>query len=199
MSDMAPVERAPRQRARRKSTVSATVLAMHLDVSRTFVTKLASDGVLERQGDGFNLDQCRIAYIRFLRRARQQSVRSEAADAIAQAKVELARLKVAERVKRVVPVELFDEMVEGVMGMATTHMLTIPFLVAGRQDRELRARIDKGVFEARKRLAQDLQREAHKWDDSFRRHMEQVLKGQAITLADALDDDPKDATNDDRR
>lgn len=196
MSDMATVERAPGQRTRRKSTVSATVLAMHLDVSRTFVTKLASDGVLERQGDGFNLDQCRIAYIRFLRRARQQSVRSEAADALAQTKVELARLRVAERVKRVVPVELFDEMVESVMGMATTHMLTIPFIVAGRQDRELRQRIDKGVFEARKRLAQDIQRQSHKWDETFRQRMMLVLKGTA-KITPAPDEAANDPVDDD--
>ena len=36
------------------------------------------EGVIQRQGHGFLLDQSRVAYLRFLRRERQQSPRTEA-------------------------------------------------------------------------------------------------------------------------
>ena len=57
--------------------VSASALALHLDCSRTYIGKLEAEGVIERQGDGFLLDQSRVAYLRYLRRERQQSPRSE--------------------------------------------------------------------------------------------------------------------------
>ena len=55
--------------------VSASALALHLDCSRTYISKLEADGVIQRQGDGFPLDQSRVAYLRYLRRERQQSPR----------------------------------------------------------------------------------------------------------------------------
>ena len=60
------------------ATVSASALALHLDCSRTYIGKLEAEGVIQRQGDGFPLDQSRVAYLRHLRRERQQSPRSEA-------------------------------------------------------------------------------------------------------------------------
>ena len=41
-------------------TVSAAALALHLNCSRTYVGKLEADGVIQRQGDGFLLDQSRV-------------------------------------------------------------------------------------------------------------------------------------------
>ena len=67
-----------RLRSLRHATVSASVLASHLDCSRAYIGKLEAEGVIQRQGDGFPLDQSRVAYLRFLRRERQQSPRSEA-------------------------------------------------------------------------------------------------------------------------
>ena len=67
-----------RPRSRKPATVSASALAQHLDCSRTYIGKLEAEGVIQRQGDGFPLDQSRVAYLRYLRRERQQSPRSEA-------------------------------------------------------------------------------------------------------------------------
>jgi len=55
-------------------TVSASALAAHLDCTRTYIGKLEAEGVIQRQGDGFPLDQSRVAYLRHLRRERQQSL-----------------------------------------------------------------------------------------------------------------------------
>ena len=67
-----------RPRSRRPASVSASALALHLDCSRTYLGKLETEGVIQRQGDGFPLDQSRVAYLRYLRRERRQSSRSEA-------------------------------------------------------------------------------------------------------------------------
>ncbi len=45
-------------------TVNASVLAQHLDCSRTYIGKLAAEGVIQRQGGGFPLDQSRVVYLR---------------------------------------------------------------------------------------------------------------------------------------
>src|ERR1700692_3734553 len=68
----------PRRRSAKPATVSASALALHFDCSRTYIGKLESEGVIQRQGDGFPLDQNRVAYLRYLRRERRQSPRSEA-------------------------------------------------------------------------------------------------------------------------
>ena len=52
--------------AKGAATVSASALALHLDCSRTYIGKLEAEGVIQRQGDGFPLDQSRVAYLRFL-------------------------------------------------------------------------------------------------------------------------------------
>jgi hypothetical protein len=75
------------------ATVSASALAQHFDCSRTHVGKLEAEGVIRRQVDGFPLDQSRVAYLRYLRRQRQQSPRGEADADFQRAKAELIRLR----------------------------------------------------------------------------------------------------------
>jgi hypothetical protein len=42
-------------------TVSAPALAVHIDCSRQYIDKLEAEGVIQRHGDGFPLDQSRMA------------------------------------------------------------------------------------------------------------------------------------------
>ena len=67
-----------RPRSRKPATVSASALAQHLDCSRTYIGKLEAEGAIQRHGDGFPLEQSRVAYLRYLRRERKQSPRNEA-------------------------------------------------------------------------------------------------------------------------
>jgi len=80
-TDRPPAARAAVSRppSGKPATVSASALALHLDCNRMYIGKLEAEGVIQRQGDGFPLDQSRVAYLRFLRRERQQSPRSEPA------------------------------------------------------------------------------------------------------------------------
>jgi hypothetical protein len=61
-----------RPRFGKSATVSAPALA------RTYIGKLEAESVIQRQGDGFLVEQSRVAYLRYLRRERRQSPRSEA-------------------------------------------------------------------------------------------------------------------------
>ena len=71
-TDRPPVAKlVSRRRSAKPATVSASALALHLDCSRTYIGKLKAEGVIQRQGDGFPLDQSRVAYLRYLRRERR--------------------------------------------------------------------------------------------------------------------------------
>jgi hypothetical protein len=76
MPETATVDWSPAPK--RAATVSASALALHLDCSRAYIGRLEAEGVIQRQGGGFPLDQSRVAYLRYLRRERRQSPRSEA-------------------------------------------------------------------------------------------------------------------------
>src|SRR6187399_2109856 len=64
-SDGSPVAKSvSRPRSAKPATVSASALALHLDCSRTYIGKLEAEGVIQGQGDGYPLDQSRVAYLR---------------------------------------------------------------------------------------------------------------------------------------
>ena len=84
------------------ATVRASALAQHLDCSRTYIGKLEAKGVIQRQGDGFSLDQSRVAYLRYLRRERRQSPRSEAHADHVKVKTEILQLRLMEKRRELV-------------------------------------------------------------------------------------------------
>jgi hypothetical protein len=98
-----------RPRSRRPATVSASALAQHLDCTRAYIGKLEADGVIQRQGDGYPLDQSRVAYLRYLRRERRQSPRSEADAAHIAVKTEMLRLQLMEKKRELLRREDSDE------------------------------------------------------------------------------------------
>ena len=81
------------QKARDRQRVG---IALHLDCSRTYIGKLEAEGVIQRQGDGFPFDQSRVAYLRYLRRERRQSPRSEADAEHVKVKTEMLQLRLME-------------------------------------------------------------------------------------------------------
>ena len=119
-----PVARAAvsRRRSAKPTTVSASALALHLDCSRTYIGKLEAEGVIQRQGDGFPLDQSRVAYLRYLRRERRQSPRSEADADFQRAKSELIRLRIAEKQRHPIPLEEAVGHMDEVVGLFISHL-----------------------------------------------------------------------------
>ena len=84
-------------------------MAQHLDCSRTYIGKLEAEGVIQRQGGGFPLDQSRVAYLRYLRRERQQSPRCGVDADFQRAKAELIRLRIAEKQRHLIPLDESDQ------------------------------------------------------------------------------------------
>src|SRR3954470_17995885 len=95
MTEAVTMSRPPKAaiaRPAKPATISGSALALHLDCSRTYIGKLEAEGVIQRQGDGFPLDQSRVAYLRFLRRERKQSPRTKADADHVKVKTETAQL-----------------------------------------------------------------------------------------------------------
>src|SRR4249920_2703178 len=107
---------------RPSATVSASALAQHLDCSRTYIGKLEAEGVVQRQGDGFPLDQSRVAYLRYLRRERQQSPRVEADAAHVVVKTEMLQLRLMEKKRKLVRQDDVNELIEQIAGITLTHL-----------------------------------------------------------------------------
>ena len=101
-----------RPRSAKPATIGASALALHLDCSRTYVGKLEAEGVIQRQGDGFPLDASRVAYLRFLRRERQQSPRATADAEHASAKAALLRIRIEEKKRELVPRDVYESMID---------------------------------------------------------------------------------------
>ena len=134
------------------ATVSASALALHLDCSRTYIGKLEAEGVIQRQGDGFPLDQSRVAYLRYLRRERQQSPRAEADAAHVAAKTEMLQLRLMEKKRELVRQDDVDELIDQIAGITLTHLSGM----AARCSRDMvvRRNIDAVVMQIRREIAE---------------------------------------------
>jgi hypothetical protein len=152
-NDRPPVAKPSRPRSRKPATVSASALALHLDCSRTYIGKLEAEGVIQRQGGGFPLDQSRVAYLRFLRREHRRSPRVEADADHVKAKTEMLQLKLAERRHELVRQEDVNELVDGLCGVVLTHLSSLAARCAPQGDFATRRNIERVVFEVRTEMA----------------------------------------------
>jgi hypothetical protein len=154
-NDRPPVTRATgsRPQSRKSATVSASALALHLDCSRTYIGKLEAEGVIQRQGDGFPLDQSRVAYLRYLRRERQQSPRAAADAELASAKAALLRIRIEEKQRTLVRQSDVNELTDSLCGVVLTALSSLPARCAARGDLATRRNIERVVFEVRTEMA----------------------------------------------
>jgi hypothetical protein len=142
-----------RPRSRKPATVSASVLAVHLDCSRTYIGKLEAEGVIQRQGDGFLLDQSRVAYLRYLRREHRRSPRSEADAAFALAKAELIRIRIEEKKRSLIPLDEATNTMDEMIGLFLTGLSGFSAR-CGARDMTARRMIDKAVFDLRREISE---------------------------------------------
>ena len=87
--------------------------------------------MIQRQGDGFPLDQSRVAYLRHLRRERQQSPRTEADAAHAKAKTELLQIRIEEKKRTLVRRDAHEAMIDQMAGLVLTKLGGWPARIAG--------------------------------------------------------------------
>jgi hypothetical protein len=104
------------------ATVSASTLARHLDCSRTYVGTLEAEGVIQRQGDGFPLDQSRVAYLRYLRREHRRSPRVAADADHVKVKREMLQLRLMEKRRELVKRDGVDALIDQIAGVVLTHL-----------------------------------------------------------------------------
>ena len=142
----------PRPRSTKPATVSASALAQHLDCSRTYIGKLEAEGVIQRQGGGFLLDQSRVAYLRYLRRERQRSPRTEADAAHVAVKTEMLQLLLMEKKHELVRRTDVDELVDGIAAATLTHLSGIAARCS--RDTVVRRNIDTEVMQVRREIAE---------------------------------------------
>ena len=162
--DRPPVARAAvsRPRSRKPATVSASALALHLDCSRTYIGKLEAEGVIQRQGDGFPLDQSRVAYLRYLRREHRRSPRAEADADHVKVKTEMLQLRLMEKRHELVRRDDVDALIDGIAGVTLTALSSLPARCAPRGDLAIRRSIERVVFEVRTEIANVCQEMADK-------------------------------------
>ena len=160
MTETVPIDRPPtaratvsRRRSAKPATVSASALAQHLDCSRTYIGKLEAEGVIQRQGNGFPLDQSRVAYLRYLRRERQQSPRSEADAAHVAVKTEMLQLRLMQARRELVSREAHEAMIDQMAGLVLTKLGGWPARIAGA-DLGLRRRAEAVLRELRTEIAE---------------------------------------------
>jgi hypothetical protein len=151
-----------RPRSRKSATVSASALALHLDCSRTYIGKLEAEGVIQRQGDGFPLDQSRIAYLRYLRREHRRSPRADADAAHVAVKTEMLQLRLMEKKHELVRRTDVDALIDGIAGVTLTALSSLPARCAPRGDLAIRRSIERVVFEVRTEIANVCQQMADK-------------------------------------
>jgi hypothetical protein len=142
----------PRRRSAKLPTVSASALALHLDCSRTYIGKLEAEGVIQRQRDSFPLDQSRVAYLRHLRRERQQSPRAAADAELASARATLLRIRIEEKQRTLVPRDVYDSMIDQFAGLVLTKLGGWPARVAGT-DLVVRRKAEAVLRELRTEMA----------------------------------------------
>ena len=160
---VAPVAKpVPRPRMRKPATVSASALALHLDCSRAYIGKLEAEGVIQRQGDGFPLDQSRVAYLRYLRRERRQSPRSEADADHVKVKTEMLQLRLMEKKRELVRRSDVDALIDGIAGVTLTALSSLPARCAPRGGLAMRRSIERVIFEVRTEIASICQQMADK-------------------------------------
>ena len=154
-NDRPPAARAAvsRRRSAKPATISASALAQHLDCSRTYIGKLKAEGVIQQQGGGFPLDQSRVAYLRYLRRERRQSPRSEAEADFQRAKSELIRLRIAEKERHLIPLEEAVGHMDEVVGLFISRLSGFTAR-CGSRDLAVRRAIDQAVYDLRLELSQ---------------------------------------------
>ena len=116
----------------------------------------------QRQGDRFPLDQSRVAYLRYLRRERQQSPRAAADVEHVSAKAALLRIRIEEKKRELVRRADVDALIDDIAGVALT-LWSLPARCAPRGDLAIRRNIEWVVFEVRTEIANVCLQMAEEW------------------------------------
>jgi hypothetical protein len=158
--------------AKRKGA-SANECGTHLDLSRVRIVQLVNEGALPRLKDGsFDLDACRIAYIRYLRSEDRRGAKSATASRVQEARANEIELRTAREEGRLVPLEGVQAAFADILGTYRYELTGVP--AASSRDLAVRSEIEKHLNDAidrcRKRFGEV--------GDALRSGREVVLEGE---------------------
>ena len=133
-------------------SVSAQLMADHLAMSRTYLDRLVSSGVIKRRDDGrFDLDRCRVDYLRHLRRAKRVSPNGEARAALDKARAREAELRVAKIEGQLMETHDAISVTDELVGLFLTGLSELPAQCS--RDMQVRRTIEASVRDMRQRIA----------------------------------------------
>jgi hypothetical protein len=143
------------------SSVTATQLGRHLDLSRQRVQQLVDEHVIARLPNGrFDQDDSRVRYLRWLREPERRSARTQADAEHVGAKTEMLQLRLMEKRGDLVRQSDVDALIDEIVGVTLTAMSSMPARCAPRGDFATRRCIEQVVFEVRTEIANIAQRKA---------------------------------------
>lgn len=124
--------------------VSGAAVGRHLDLTPQRVGQLADEGVLARGADGkFDLDEARLAYIRWVRDETRKSSASQTSSALAVARTREVELRIAREEGAVIDLEDVQFAVAEIVGAFVSELAGLS--AACTRDLELRRSIEKHV------------------------------------------------------
>jgi hypothetical protein len=145
-----------RRRHSPDGSVNATTVAGHLDLSHHRIAQLVDENVLQKLPNGrFDLNDCRVRYIRWLRDPERRSAKSKVDQEFTQAKAELIRIRIAEKQKVLMLTDEAMEVGEKLIGTMLTAMGSMAPRVArcAGNSVAVRREVDAIVYETRVTLA----------------------------------------------
>ena len=148
--------RGTRRRNSPDGSVNATTVGRHLDLSYQRVLQLVDENALQKLPNGrFDLDDCRLRFIRWLRDPERRSAKSKADQEFTQAKAELIRIRIAEKQKVLMLTDEAMEVGEKLIGTMLTAMGGMAPRVArcAGNSVAVRREVDAIVYETRVSLA----------------------------------------------
>jgi phage terminase Nu1 subunit (DNA packaging protein) len=129
---------------------STANLAKHLDLTIQRIGQMVEEGILSRSKDGkFDLDRCRVRYIRYLRDEGRRVVPSDSRERAQAAKTELLELRTAKERGDLILFADIEEIFADVLGTWRSELSGVPAAVT--RDLGLRTTIEEQVNNAAER------------------------------------------------
>jgi hypothetical protein len=148
--------RGTRRRNSPDGSVNATTVGRHLDLTYQRILQMVEDNVLQKLPNGrFDLDDCRVRYIRWLRDPERRSAKSKVDQEFTQAKTELIAIRVREKKRELIET---DEAIEVAKKLIATMLMAMGGMaprvarIAGNSI-AVRREVDAIVYETRVNLA----------------------------------------------
>jgi hypothetical protein len=133
--------------ATKRKGASANQCGAHLDLSRVRVVQLVNEGALPRNKDGsFDLDECRVAYIRYLRSEDRRGAKSATASRVQEARAKEIELRTAREEGRLWDAETAEAAFAEILGTFRSELSGVP--AGSTRDLAIRAEIEKRLNDA---------------------------------------------------